>query len=237
VLELEKSALRIGAIQKTSLIDYQGLISCVLFTQGCNFRCGYCHNPELLDANNWSKPLLLDTIFSFLAKRVGKLDGVVITGGEPTLHLGLPDFIKKIKNMGFKVKLDTNGTNHEMLKSLLEDFLVDYIAMDVKAPLNKYSLITGKDVRIDQVRLSIDLIMSKAPDYEFRTTIVEDQLDFEDIFELGADIKGAKRYYLQKFAPTKTNLPEFMDRQPPTDEVLNEMRVALLGFIDFVGIR
>ena len=236
-MELETGVLRIGAIQRTSLIDYPGLISCVLFTQGCNFRCGYCHNPELLDANNWSKPLLLDSIFNFLVKRVGKIDSVVITGGEPTLHLGLPDFIKKIKNMGFKVKLDTNGTNPEMLKGLLKDFLVDYIAMDVKAPLSKYSLITGGDVRMDQIRSSINLIMSKAPDYEFRTTVVEDQLDFADILKLGADIKGAKRYYLQKFVPTKTNLSEFMDRQPPTDEILDEMRTALLDFVDFVGIR
>ena len=236
-MELETGVLRIGAIQRTSLIDYPGLISCVLFTQGCNFRCGYCHNPELLDPNNWSKPLLLDSIFNFLVKRVGKLDSVVITGGEPTLHLGLPDFIKKIKNMGFKVKLDTNGTNPEMLKGLLKDFLVDYIAMDVKAPLSKYSLITGGDVRMDQIRSSIHLIMSKAPDYEFRTTVVEDQLDFADILELGADIKGAKRYYLQKFVSTKTNLSEFMDRQPPTDEILDQMRTALLDFVDFVGIR
>jgi len=236
-MELETGVLRIGAIQRTSLIDYPGLISCVLFTQGCNFRCGYCHNPELLDANNWSKPLLLDSIFNFLVKRVGKIDSVVITGGEPTLHLGLPDFIKKIKNMGFKVKLDTNGTNPEMLKGLLKDFLVDYIAMDVKAPLSKYSLITGGDVRIDQIRSSINLIMSKAPDYEFRTTVVEDQLDFADILKLGADIKGAKRYYLQKFVPKKTNLSEFMDRQPPTDEILDQMRTALLDFVDFVGIR
>ena len=134
----------IGGVQKTTLIDFPGKIAAIVFTHGCNFRCGYCHNPSLLlnkekVVNNYTTK----DFFSFLQTRIGKLDGVVITGGEPTLQSGLYDFIKEIKQMGFAVKLDTNGTNPDVIEKLLNDNLLDYIAMDIKAPLEKYSQITG----------------------------------------------------------------------------------------------
>lgn len=229
--------MRIGGLQKSSLIDYSDLISCIVFTQGCNFRCGYCHNPELLDPKNWEEPISVFTVLDFLKKRVGKLDAVVVTGGEPTLHLDLLEFLSDVKDLGFKVKLDTNGTNPDMLNSGLEEGLIDYVAMDVKAPLSKYSFIVNNDVLIEDIRRSIDLIMQEAPDYEFRTTVVKDQLAYEDVMLIGKMLRGAKKYYLQKFIPSKTNLPEFMNRETYSDEILNEMRRNLLKFIDFVGIR
>jgi len=229
--------VRIGGLQKSSLIDYPDLISCIVFTQGCNFHCGYCHNPELLDPKNWEEPISVSTVLDFLKKRVGKLDAVVVTGGEPTLHPDLLEFLSDVKNLGFKVKLDTNGTNPDMLNRGLEEGLIDYVAMDIKSPLDKYSFIVNKDVLIENIRKSIDLIVQKAPDYEFRTTIVKDQLAPEDIMLIGKMLKGAKKYYLQKFIPSKTNLPEFMNRETCSDEVLDEMRKDLLEFVDFVGIR
>jgi len=229
--------VRIGGLQKSSLIDYPDLISCIVFTQGCNFRCGYCHNPELVDPENWEEPILVSIVLDFLKKRVDKLDAVVVTGGEPTLHPDLLDFLKEVKDLGFKVKLDTNGTNPDMLSEGLKEGLIDYIAMDAKAPLHKYAFIANRDVLISDIRRSIDLIMQKAPDYEFRTTVVKDQLTYEDIMLIGKMLKGAKKYYLQRFIPSKTNSPDFLDRETYSDEILNEMKEDLLEFIDFVGIR
>jgi len=229
--------VRIGGLQKSSLIDYPDLISCIVFTQGCNFRCGYCHNPELLDPANWGEAIPVSTVLEFLKKRVGKLDAVVVTGGEPTLHSDLLGFLREVKALGFKIKLDTNGTNPNMLSNGLEEGLLDYVAMDVKAPLNKYSFIANRDVLIGDIRKSIDLIMQKSPNYEFRTTLVKDQLSYEDIMSIGKMLKGAKKYYLQKFVPSKTSSPEFMERETYSDEILNEMKEDLLEFVDFIGIR
>ena len=229
--------MRIGGLQKSSLIDYSDLISCIVFTQGCNFRCGYCHNPELLDPKNWEEPISVFTVLDFLKKRVGKLDAVVVTGGEPTLHLDLLEFLSDVKDLGFKVKLDTNGTNPDMLSKGLKEGLLDYVAMDIKSPLDKYSFVANTNVLIGNIRRSIGLIMQKAPDYEFRTTVVKDQLSYEDTMLIGRMLKGAKKYYLQKFIPSKTNLPEFMNRETYSDEILKKMMRNLLKFIDFVGIR
>ena len=229
--------MRIGGLQKSSLIDYPDLISCIIFTQGCNFRCGYCHNPELLDPKDWAESIPVSTVLDFLKSRVGKLDALVVTRGEPTLHHDLLDFLSKVKAFGFKVKLDTNGTNPDMLGEGLEKRLIDYVAMDIKAPLHKYSFIANRDVLIANIRRSIDLIMQKAADYEFRTTVVEDQLTYEDAMLIGKMLKGAKKYYLQKFIPSKTNSPEFLDRGTYSDEILDEMKKDLLDFVDFVDVR
>ena len=147
----------IGGVQKTSLVDFPHRVAAVVFTQGCNFRCGYCHNPLLLPKSNSeldSESFTKEKFFAFLKTRIGKLDGIVITGGEPTLQSGLYDFIKEIKQMGFDIKLDTNGTNPKIVEKLLSDNLLDYIAMDIKAPLEKYpqiiniaSLSEGEGVR------------------------------------------------------------------------------------------
>ena len=193
---------KIAGIQKTTILDYPTKVAAIVFTQGCNFRCGYCHNPDLLEQNK-NTDFLPENFISFLKTRQGKLDGVVITGGEPTLQSGLYDFIKQIKQLDFAVKLDTNGTNPKILKKLLSENLVDYIAMDIKAPIEKYSEITGINVNTNNIKTSIDLIIKSLTEYEFRTTVLKSQLSFEDFDKIGQTIKGANLYYLQKFVPNK----------------------------------
>ena len=149
-------SFEIAGLQKTTFIDYPEKIACIVFTQGCNFSCGYCHNPELFEHKE--PALSVQAFFEFLNKRKGKLDGVVITGGEPTLHKDLKEFIKSIKDLGFLVKLDTNGTNPDLLQELFNQNLLDYVAMDIKAPLNKYEQVTRVNVNIEKIQKSINLI-------------------------------------------------------------------------------
>ncbi len=192
-----KSIMKISGFQKFSLIDYPGKISAVIFTQGCNFRCPYCHNPELLDINQ--KPKFKESdIINFLISRQKQLDAMVITGGEPTLQKDLFQFIQKIKSLGFLVKLDTNGTNPQIIKELLDKKLIDYIAMDIKGPLDKYSQIVQVNVNLNNILQSINLVR-QTPDYEFRTTITREQLIKSDIKKIGELIKGSKQYSLQKY--------------------------------------
>ena len=195
--------MKIGGFQKFSLIDYPGKISAIIFTQGCNFRCPYCHNPELVDPKLFTSALDEDLILSFLRKRVGKLDGVVITGGEPLLQHDLIEFIKKVKEMGYLVKLDTNGSYPEKLERLLAKNLIDYIAMDVKAPLEKYHDVVRTDVCTEKIMESITMILNGNIDYEFRTTVVKDLLTEDDLICIAKLIRGAKRYVLQKFVMSK----------------------------------
>ncbi len=186
----------IGGLQKTSLLDFPEKIAAIVFTMGCNFRCGYCHNPELI--NGEAK---IEEVFEFLKTRQGKLDGVVITGGEPCLQKDLPEFIKQVKELGFAVKLDTNGSFPEMLEKVLPD--LDYVAMDIKAPLEKYSQIVNVDVDTSKILKSIEILKNCGVDYEFRTTVVKSQLSYEDFEKIGQLIQGAPRYYLQKFVASK----------------------------------
>lgn len=186
----------IGGLQKTSLLDFPEKIAAIVFTMGCNFRCGYCHNPELI--NGEAK---IEEVFEFLKTRQGKLDGVVITGGEPCLQKDLPEFIKQVKELGFAVKLDTNGSFPEMLEKVLPD--LDYVAMDIKAPLEKYSQIVNVDVDTSKILKSIEVLKNGWVDYEFRTTVVKSQLSFEDFEKIGQLIQGAPRYYLQRFEASK----------------------------------
>lgn len=186
----------IGGLQKTSLLDFPEKIAAIVFTMGCNFRCGYCHNPELI--NGEAK---IEEVFEFLKTRQGKLDGVVITGGEPCLQKDLPEFIKQVKELGFAVKLDTNGSFPEMLEKVLPD--LDYVAMDIKAPLEKYSQIVNVDIDTSKILKSIEILKNGGVDYEFRTTVVKSQLSFEDFEKIGQLIQGAPRYYLQKFVASK----------------------------------
>jgi len=198
--------LQIGGIQKTSLLDYPEKISAIVFTKGCNFRCGYCHNPELFQTDknqNYSEA----EFFEFLKTRKGKLDAVVITGGEPCIQKDLLEFILKIKELGFLVKLDTNGSFPEVLKKVLPH--LDYIAMDIKAPLEKYSIVANSVVDTEKIKESINLIMNSDLDYEFRTTAVKSQLTSSDFLKISQTIKGAKKYYIQKFRNSKVLNPEF----------------------------
>lgn len=229
-------SFKLAGLQKTTFIDYPEKIACIVFTQGCNFRCGYCHNPELFEHK---EPVLsVPAFFEFLNKRKGKLDGVVITGGEPTLHgKDLIEFIKEVKSLGFLVKLDTNGTHPDVLQELLNENLLDYIAMDIKAPLAKYKTITQTDIDTKIIKKSIDMIMNSGVDYEFRTTIVKSQLSVEDLRQIGELIQGAKRYYMQKFLATKILDETLMSEESYTDEEFKNLRTILEEYVDFVDYR
>ncbi len=195
----------IGGITKSSLIDFPKKISAVVFLIGCNFNCPYCHNPELV-ISNIVEPIHTNTIYSFLKSRIGLLDAVVITGGEPTLHKDLPDFIKNIKDMGFLVKLDTNGSNPLMVEHLIKNKLIDYIAMDIKAPFDEYKNIVSKDINVENVKKTFEIVVQNKIDYEFRTTVVSNLLNyesFEKISEMFKQKGKIKKYYLQRFKKSK----------------------------------
>ena len=196
-------------MQKISLIDYPGRISAIVFTQGCNFRCPYCHNPELVDPGQYGPILPEEEVFSFLERRRGKLEAVTVTGGEPTLQTDLERFLQQIKEMGYLAKVDTNGSNPTMLERLIRGRWVDYLAMDVKGPLHKYGQIAKAKVATAMIRRSIELITSSGIEHEFRTTVVRSQLDKEDLI---ATAKLLKRglYVLQSFVPAKSLDHEFL---------------------------
>lgn len=192
--------MKIGGLIKFTLIDFPGRPAAVVFTQGCNFRCRYCHNPELVYPHLFAEPVAIEEIYSFLKRRQGTLEGVVVSGGEPTLHEDLPSFMADLKAMGYATKLDTNGTRPDMLKSLLDAKLLDYVAMDIKAPLEKYSLITGVDFNPEVLRQSMDLIRSSGLEYEFRTTYDKEVLTDTDISTITQRLDG-KNYRVQECLP------------------------------------
>ena len=200
--------MKIGGFQKFSLIDYPGKIAAVMFTQGCNFRCPYCHNPELVLPELFEKEMPFEEIIDFLKFRKEKLEGVVITGGEPTLQRDLTAVIRRIKELGYSVKVDTNGTNPEVLKDLIEAKLLDYVAMDIKAPFEKYNELSGVEVNLEKIKQSIRLIMISGIDYEFRTTVVKYLLTEKDVELLKSDFSNAKRYVLKDFNPAAKILSE-----------------------------
>ena len=226
-----------GGLQKFSLIDYPGKTCAIVFTVGCNFRCPYCHNPELVSKGDDTNIVEEQEILEFLESRIGKLDAVTITGGEPTLHKDLLDFMKKLKDMGFLIKLDSNGTNPNILQKALEKELIDYLAMDIKAPLNKYEKVTILPINIDDIKKSIEIIKNSDIDHEFRTTIVESLLSKKDILEIGDTIAGAKRYYLQKFVPTKTNDLAYLKETTYSDEEFEELRTKIAPKVKICGVR
>ncbi len=214
--------MTIGGIQKFSTVDYPGYTVASIFTIGCNMRCGYCHNPELVLPEQYAGAIPEEEIFEFLEKRRGLLDGVAISGGEPTMQEDLPDFIRRCKKMGFLVKLDTNGTNPGVLRELLQENLVDFVAMDIKGPLEKYSQIAARPIDIDAIRESIDLI--RTVPHEFRTTIVRGQLVPEDFESIGQLVHGADRFALQYFVPGTTVSPQFNKRESFTKQEMDQAR-------------
>lgn len=215
--------MKIGGLQKTSLIDYPGRISAIVFTQGCNFRCPYCHNPELVDPTKYGPVLPEAEVLSFLERRRGKLEAVTVTGGEPTLHADLEEFLQQIKKMGYLVKVDTNGSNPAMLERLIRGRCVDYLAMDLKGPLHKYRQITNTEVDAAKILRSIELIASSGIDHEFRTTVVRSQLDQEDLI---ATAKLLKRglYVLQPYVPVKCLDSAFLNEESYSADEFSKIR-------------
>ncbi|MBS3057378.1 MAG: anaerobic ribonucleoside-triphosphate reductase activating protein [Candidatus Diapherotrites archaeon] len=191
----------IHGLQKVTLIDFPKQVACTVFLDRCNFRCGFCFNPKLALGKETNFNMQGREFFEFLEKRKNLLDGVCITGGEPTMHPELAEFCGKIKGMGFLVKLDTNGSNPGMLKTLINKKLVDYIAMDIKAPLEKYDEIVGAKVNKEAIRESIALIMNSGIDYEFRSTLLPKFHSAQDMEKMASMVEGADLYCLQQFNP------------------------------------
>jgi len=229
--------MKIGGLQKVSLIDYPGLICAIIFSQGCNFRCSYCHNPELVEPRLFQPCIKENEVLEFLETRKGKLDAVTITGGEPTLQDDLAPFIKKIKKMKFAVKVDTNGSQPQVIKDLLDNKLLDFIAMDIKAPLEKYESVVKVPVNSDSIQESIKLILEAKIPHEFRTTIVESQLEEKDIQQIALLISGADRYVLQKFVPAKVLEKKFLREKSYPDEKFQEIKKHLENKIHSIIIR
>ncbi len=241
----------IGGLEKFSLIDFPKHLSAIVFTKGCNFRCQFCYNPMLVvpeRENGFEKDRFLDSeksesikesdLFVFLESRIGKLDAVVITGGEPLLHNDLEDFIIKIRKMGFKIKLDTNGTSPEKLKNLIEKGLLDYIAMDIKGPKEKYVEITGVNIDLKDILESIIIIMESGVDYEFRTTVAPSMLEPVDIEKMGEMIKGAKKWYLQPFkSDTELINNKYKNTLPYKDDEMEEMKKRGEKYVELCEVR
>lgn len=209
-----------AGFQKLTLLDYPEKVACILFTMGCNFRCPFCHNASLVRAEE--KPQITEEeVLAFLKKRKGVMDGVCISGGEPLLYEELGDFIRKVKSLGYSVKLDTNGSFPERLKSLVREGLVDYVAMDIKNSFDNYDKTTGIKTDLNNIKESIDFLMSGAVRYEFRTTLVKELHTYENMESIGKMIKGAERYFLQNFKDSGDVLCENM--HPLTEDELENM--------------
>jgi pyruvate formate lyase activating enzyme len=229
----------IAGFQKMTLLDYPEKIAALVFTQGCNFACGYCHNPEMIPTKRvlpYRSELEPEAILHFLSKRKGLLDGVVISGGEPTLQSDLGDFMKHIKSQGFLVKLDTNGSHPEILKKIFQEKLVDYIAMDVKHSAEGYQSLVKNDCA-EAIQTSINLIKDSGVDYEFRSTILPSVHLPEHIRSMGGMIRGAKRWCLQNFRSFKTLDRKLADQPSFRKEQLEAYRQIAQGYAKLVEVR
>jgi len=229
--------MKIGGLQKVSLIDYPEAICAVVFLQGCNFKCSYCHNPQLVEPKLFDPCLEEKKVLEFLAARIGKLDSVTVTGGEPTIQKDLMRFIKLVKKMGFAIKLDSNGTQPKVIKALIDAKLLDFIALDIKAPLEKYKSIVKVPVDTQSIEESIKLILKSKIPHEFRTTVVKSQLMEKDILKIAKLISGTKRYALQKFVPTKTLDKKFLKEKTYRDDELERIKIRLEKEIPSVIVR
>lgn len=218
-----------------TLLDFPGHVSCTIFLGGCDFRCPFCHNFELIDGT--ASPVMDEEEFiGFLESRKALLDGVAITGGEPCLHNGLIDLIKRIRQTGYKVKLDTNGYHPDMLKKILDEKLVDYVAMDIKNSPEKYPLTCGTDhIDMDTIYRSIGLLKNSEIEYEFRTTVVKELHEKEDFVKIGKLIKGAKRYFLQRF--TDRDSVPYGNLSAPSFDEMKEFAEVARRFVPDTNLR
>lgn len=232
----------IGGVIHFTLIDFPGRIACIVFTAGCTFRCPFCYNKDLVLGN--VERLDEEAFFRWLESRRGKIEGVVVTGGEPTIQKDLPDFLERVKSMGFDTKLDTNGANPEMLEKILRQGLLDYVAMDVKAPFDaeKFSRITGVrngvEEMMERVAESIGIIMSSGVPYEFRTTVVPTLHGEKEIRGIGEIIRGAKLWALQGFRPEPTLIdPEMRKVKPYPPKAMQRFAEIAKGYVERVELR
>jgi len=228
--------MKIGGLQKTSLLDYPDTLSAIIWTAGCNFRCPFCYNKNLVFGKTEIIPE--ETILSFIEKRRDLLEGLSISGGEPLLQEDIVDFIEKVKKFNYLIKIDTNGAFPEKLKELIDKKLVDYVSMDVKAPKEKYPQLAGVKIDISKIKQSVDLIKNEAPDYEFKTTIVPGLLDKKDIVEIAKWLEGSKQFYLQQFKSDSPLLSSKLnDIVPYSEEKLSEMLYEIKPFFKNCNLR
>ena len=227
--------MRIGGLQKLTLLDFPGQMACTVFLPGCNLRCPFCHNADLVLRGKELPTMSEDEFFSFLKSRQGILEGVCVTGGEPMLHPELPDFLKKIRDHGFLVKLDTNGTRPEVLRKLLTDGLLDYVAMDIKNSPDRYTETCGGAEVLDEVRRSAALLMESGLDYEFRTTVCKPLHTPEDLQAIGRWLTGARKYFLQQFVQSDHLIGGGMT--PPTEEEMKALLHAVQPYIPNTRLR
>lgn len=227
--------MKIHGLQKMTLLDYPGKVACTVFLGGCDLRCPFCHNADLLDMN---APALMDDqeLMKFLKTREGLLEGVAFTGGEPLLRKDLPDLIAGIRELGFKIKIDTNGNHPDRLISLVESGMADYVAMDIKNSPERYAETAGmNDIDIGPIRESVSMLLENTIDYEFRTTTVA-ELHNDDSFEkIGRWINGARRYYLQRFTDRET-VP-FQGLHSPTEEQMKHWADIVRPYVPAVELR
>jgi len=233
--------MNLGGIQKTSLIDFPGRVSCVLFLAGCNFDCPYCHNPELVSGKQSPPAMNASQLKAFLAKRRGLLDGVAITGGEPTLQSDLPELCRTIKALGFSIKLDTNGSRPAVLKKLIAEQLVDFVAMDVKTMPQQYAPLICRSCKPSEIIDSIQIIISSRLPHEFRTTCVKPIVNESVISAMANLLKGARRHALQRVQHETVNVlhPEFFKTHDwyLDDNDLERFRAIMAGHVDTCIIR
>lgn len=241
----------LGGYQKLTLIDYPGKLAATVFTVGCSLRCPFCHNPELVDSRQFTvQGNLEEEFFEFLKKRKGKLEGVCITGGEPLIQKDVVDFIRKIKKLGYLVKLDTNGTRPDVLRKIIQEKLVDFIAMDIKNAPKKYSQTSGMKTPastrsrsstrggdIERIKLSVNMIMGSGIDYEFRTTAVPGLHSEKDFAEIAKWISGAKAYYLQEYREIKILDPKLKKKTKGKSLDLEKIKNKVKNNFGKVGIR
>ncbi len=228
--------MEIHGFQKTTLLDYPGHLACTIFLGGCNYRCPFCHNASLVLTPSALPAIPEEEVFRTLKKRTGILEGVCITGGEPTLYPGLTKFIKQIKELGFLIKLDTNGNNPHIIKELIKDGCLDYIAMDIKNSKAKYGLSNGLPAfDTGRVEESVAYLLTAPVDYEFRTTVVAKHHSPEDMIEIGRWIEGAKAYYLQPYKDSGDIIGKGLSG--PSRSELNLYKDILLPFVPNVQVR
>jgi pyruvate formate lyase activating enzyme len=228
--------MQIHGFNKLTLLDYPGHIAATIFLGGCNMRCPFCHNASLVTKASSQPMIAEEEIFQTLSKRQGILEGVCITGGEPTLYQDLPELIKAIKAMGFLVKLDTNGTNPSMLKFLVQEKLIDFVSMDIKNSLKKYRLTSGtEELNIGNIEECVSFLLTDPIDYEFRTTIVKQYHTAEDLLSIGQWLQGAKAYYLQNYKDSGDVILPGLESH--TKETLTEFVNLLTPYINHVSLR